>query len=57
MVGLVVAEGSTGRLGLYRKEVIMPKPYDPHAHQARNLAIGLVAFVCFIMVGVLALVG
>jgi hypothetical protein len=35
----------------------MPKRYDPHANQIRNLAIGLVAFVCLVMAGALALVG
>jgi hypothetical protein len=35
----------------------MPKYKDPRAHQLRNLVIGLVAFICLVVAGALALVG
>jgi len=35
----------------------MPGRKDLHAHQARNVAVALVAIICLVVVGALALVG
>jgi hypothetical protein len=52
-----IAQTAMGRLRQHERNHAMPGRRNPHAAQARYFAIAAVALLCFVVVGVLAIVG